>query len=197
MATNNKGKPTGAGSSSFDLIDVETLYRELDLQKGDVFLDVACGRGAYCLQASEIIGPTGTVYAIDLWEEGIRHLNVRAAEKNASNIKSFVADAGRQIPVADQCVDICLMATVLHDFVEDHISKEVLQEIVRVIKSTGRLAIVEFKKIDGPPGPPRHIRLAPEAVEDMLLPLGFSKNRLVDLGAYNYLIMFQKNQFLG
>jgi ubiquinone/menaquinone biosynthesis C-methylase UbiE len=122
---------------------------------------------------------------------------VRAAEKNASNIKSFVADAGRQIPVADQCVDICLMATVLHDFVEDHISKEVLQEIVRVIKSTGRLAIVEFKKIDGPPGPPRHIRLAPEAVEDMLLPLGFSKNRLVDLGAYNYLIMFQKNQFLG
>ncbi len=193
MATNEKGKPTGAGKNSFDLIDVETFYRELDLPKGVVFLDVACGRGAYCLQASEIIGPTGTVYAVDLWEEGIRHLNARAAETNASNIKAFVADAGRKIPVADQSVDVCLMATVLHDFVEDRISKEVLQEIVRVMKSAGRLAIVEFKKIDGPPGPPRPIRLAPEAVEDMLVPLGFRKDRLVDLGPYNYLIMFRKS----
>ena len=190
MVTDNKGKPTGAGKSSFDLIDVETFYRELDLQKGAVYLDVACGRGAYSLRASEIIGPTGTVYAVDLWEEGIGLLKSKAAETNASNIKAFVADAGRNIPVDDQVVDVCLMATVLHDFVEDRISKEVLQEIVRVMKPGGVLAIVEFKKIDGPPGPPRHIRLAPEAVEDMLAPYGFSKDRLTDIGPYNYLMMF-------
>lgn len=193
MAANKKGKPTGAGKSSFDLIDVETFYRELDLPKGVVFLDVACGRGAYCLRASEIIGPTGTVYAVDLWEEGIGLLKSQAAETDALNIKAFVADAGRQIPVADQCVDVCLMATVLHDFVEDRISKEVLQEIGRVMKSAGRLAIVEFKKIDGPPGPPRHIRLAPAQVEDMLVPLGFSKDRQADLGPYTYLMIFRKN----
>ena len=85
------------------------------------------------------------------------------------------------------------MATVLHDFVEDKISQEVLHEVVRVLKPEGRLAIVEFKKIDGPPGPPAHIRLAPEAVGDMLAPFGFTEERLVDVGPYNYLLLFRKD----
>lgn len=195
MAGHGNKKPTGAGSSSFHLIDVEALFRELDLKKGAAFLDVACGRGAYCLKASTFVGSTGTVYAVDLWPEGIEDLKMRAMEENALNIKAFVGDAGRQIPVGDQAVDACLMATVLHDFVEDHISEKVLAEVVRVMRPNGLLAVVEFKKIDGPPGPPKHIRLAPEAVEAMLVPYGFSKVRLTDVGPYNYLMMFRKNSF--
>ena len=192
MAHNSHLQPTAAGKSSFDLIDAETFYRELDLKKGITFLDVACGRGAYCLKASEIVGSAGTVYAVDLWQEGIEQLKASAVEENALNIKAFVSDAGRRIPVDDQAVDVGLMATVLHDFVEDQISKEVLHEIVRVLKPDGMLAIVEFKKIDGPPGPPVHIRLAPKEVVDMLTPYGFIKDRLVDVGPYNYLMLLKK-----
>jgi ubiquinone/menaquinone biosynthesis C-methylase UbiE len=191
-AHDNK-KPTGAGSRSFGLIDVESLFRELDLKKGAVFLDVACGRGASCLKASKFVGSTGTVYAVDLWPEGIEDLKARAIEENAHNIKAFVGDAGRQIPVGDQAVDVCLMATVLHDFVDDHISEKVLPEVDRVLKPDGMLAIVEFKKIDGPPGPPKHIRLAPEAVTAIVVPYGFSKERLTDIGPYNYLMIFRKD----
>ena len=161
MTHNTDSKPTAAGKSSFDLIDVDAFYRELDLKKGITFLDLACGRGAYSLKASEIVGSAGTVYAVDLWQEGIEQLKASAVEENAQNIKAFVSDAGRHIPVDDQVVDVCLMATVLHDFVEDQISKEVLHEVVRVLKTDGMLAIVEFNKMDGPPGPPVHIRLSP------------------------------------
>jgi len=188
----NHGKPTGAGKSSFDLIDVATFFRELDLKAGITFLDVACGRGAYCLIASEKIGAAGTVYAVDLWQEGIEQLKASAAKQNASNIETFVSDAGQHIPVDDQIVDVCLMATVLHDFVEDRISQEVLDEVVRVLKTGGWLAIIEFKKIDGPPGPPIHIRLSREEVGDLLVPCGFSEERYVDVGPYNYLTLFKK-----
>ena len=190
MAQNNHQKPTAAGKSSFDLIDTAAFYRELDLKPGITFLDVACGRGAYSLKASEIIGSAGSVYAVDLWQEGIEQLKASAVEENALNIKAFVSDAGRHIPVDDQVVDVCLMATVLHDFVEDQISKEVLQEIVRVMKPGGTLAIIEFIKMDGPPGPPVHIRLSPEQVGEMLAPYGFSEERRVDVGPYNYLMLF-------
>jgi ubiquinone/menaquinone biosynthesis C-methylase UbiE len=193
MTTENHSKPTGAGKSSFDLIDVEAFFRELDLKEGITFLDVACGRGLYCLKASKIIGPTGTVYGADLWSEGIEQLKAGAIDENALNIEAFVTDAGQSIPVDNQVVDVCLMATVLHDFVEDKISKEVLQEVVRVLKPGGTLAIVEFKKIDGPPGPPVHIRLSPEKVGDMLGPYGFSKVRLTDIGSYNYLMLFKNS----
>jgi ubiquinone/menaquinone biosynthesis C-methylase UbiE len=192
MKPNNK-KPTAAGKSSFDLIDVDKFFKELDLQKGIAFLDVACGRGAYCLAASEIVGEKGRVYGVDLWEEGIELLKAAADEKSAGNIDALVSDAGKHIPVADHSIDVCLMATVLHDFVEDQIEKEVLHEIVRAVKPNGILAIMEFMKIDGPPGPPRHIRLSPEQVEDMLTPFGFMQERIVDVGPYNYLMRFKIN----
>ncbi len=186
----NKTKPTAAGKSSFGLIDVDKFFKELNLQKGIAFLDVACGRGAYCLAASEIVGEKGRVYGVDLWEEGIELLKAAADEKSAGNIDALVSDAGKQIPVDDHSIDVCLMATVLHDFVEDQIEKEVLDEIVRVIKPSGILAIMEFMKIDGPPGPPRHIRLSPEQVDDMLAPYGFTRELFAEVGPYNYLMRF-------
>jgi len=189
----NETKPTAAGKSSFDLIDIDKFFKELDLQKGISFLDVACGRGAYCLAASEIVGEKGRVYGVDLWEEGIELLKAAADEKGIGNINAFVSNAGEHIPVADHSIDVCLMATVLHDFVEDQIEKEVLHEIVRVVKPNGILAIMEFMKIDGPPGPPRHIRLSPEQVEDMLTPFGFMQERIVDVGPYNYLMRVKIN----
>ena len=192
MKDNNK-KPTAAGKSSFDLIDVDKFFEELDLQNGIAFLDVACGRGAYCLAASRIVGENGNIFAVDLWEEGIELLRAAAEEKGLGNINAFVSNAGEHIPVADDSIDVCLMATVLHDFVEDQIEKEVLDEIVRAIKPSGILAIMEFMKIDGPPGPPRHIRLSPEQVDDMLAPYGFTRELFADVGPYNYLMLFEKD----
>jgi ubiquinone/menaquinone biosynthesis C-methylase UbiE len=186
-------KPTGAGKSSFDLIDVDKFFRELDLQPGIKFLDVACGRGAYCLAASKIVGERGRVIGVDLWEEGIELLKSAARESNSGNITALVSDAGKQIPVGDHAIDVCLMATVLHDFVEDKIDQAVLPEIVRVIKPGGILSIMEFIKKDGPPGPPRHIRLSPEQVDDMLTPFGFMREHFVEVGPYNYLMLFKIN----
>ena len=187
----NEKKPTGAGKSSFDLIDVDKFLKELHLQKGISFLDVACGRGAYCLAAADIVGQTGRVYGVDLWEEGIELLKAAASERGLDNITALVSDAGKQIPVDDRSIDVCLMATVLHDFVEDKIDQAVLPEIVRVIKPGGILCIMEFMKIDGPPGPPRHIRLSPEQVEDMLIPFGFQRKHYVEVGPFNYLMLFK------
>ena len=191
MADNEK-KPTGAGKSSFDLIDTGTFFQELNLQKGISFLDVASGRGAYSLAVSEIIGPQGNVFAVDLWAEGIEMLKAAAQGRGIENITALVSDVGRRIPVEDQSIDVCLMSTVLHDFVEDCIDRGVLNEIVRVVKPAGCLAVMEFKKIDGPPGPPIHIRLSPEEVADMLDPYGFKKEHTVDVGPYNYLILLKK-----
>ena len=85
------------------------------------------------------------------------------------------------------------MATVLHDLVEAGTAAGALAELARVIKPGGRLAIVEFDKIDGPPGPPRHIRLDAAEVEALVAPYGFARQRTVKLGPYNYLMTFVKS----
>jgi ubiquinone/menaquinone biosynthesis C-methylase UbiE len=193
MTKHHETKPTGAGKSSFGLIDSAKFFRELDLNKGATFLDVACGRGAYSLAASDIIGKDGQVYAVDLWEEGILSLRNQAA-KGIQNITTFVSDVAQSIPIENDCVDVCLMATVLHDFVGDKVGRQVMKEIVRVMKSEGTLAIVEFKKKDGPPGPPKPIRLSPEEVVKIVSAFGFQQNRYTEVGPDNYLQIFIRKE---
>lgn len=185
-------KPPGAGKSSYDLIDPGTLWAVLNLPQGINFLDQGCGQGNYSLAAADLIGPTGVVYAVDLWEEGLAALKERAAREGRANLKPLTAGADR-VPMESRGVDVGLMATVLHDLVEAGTAAGALAEVARVIKAGGRLAIVEFDKIDGPPGPPRHIRLDPAEVEALVAPYGFARQQTVKLGPYNYLMTFVKS----
>jgi ubiquinone/menaquinone biosynthesis C-methylase UbiE len=190
MGKKQKEKPQGAGKSSFDLIDAAKLFSELQLKKGTTFLDMACGVGNYSLAASEIIGNEGLVYAVDLWEEGIAILREKASAKGIKNIQASVADLNTGVPIEDNLVHICLMATVLHDLVDTKAEDGALKEATRVLNPQGSFAIIEFKKIEGPPGPPAKIRLSPEEVESIVIPYGFKKRRFVQLGPYTYLIIF-------
>jgi ubiquinone/menaquinone biosynthesis C-methylase UbiE len=192
MANHNEShKPPGAGKSSYDLIDPVTLWAALNLPPGITFLDLGCGQGNYSLAAASLIGPAGVVYAVDLWEEGIATLQERAIREGRANLKPLATGAD-QVPIESRSVDVGFMATVLHDLVEAGTAAGALAEVSRVIKAEGRLAIVEFHKIDGPPGPPRHIRLDPAEVEALVAPYGFARQQTVNLGPYNYLITFVK-----
>ena len=183
-------KPIGAGMSSFELIDPALLFSKLKLREGMVFVDLACGKGLYAIAVAEAIGEKGWVYAIDLWEEGIAHLQKEISARGLKNIKAMVADVSKKIPLDDKQVDLCLIATVLHDLVQIKAHEGALREVRRVLNPEGILAIIEFKKIDGPPGPPRHIRLSPEEVERMLNAYGFKKKLAHQVGPYNYLMTF-------
>src|SRR5450759_4897257 len=116
---------------------------------------------------------------------------LRLAREGRANLKPLAAGVG-QVPIESRSVDVGLMATVLHDLVEAGTAAGALAEVSRVIKAEGRLAIVEFDKIDGPPGPPRHIRLDPAEVEGLVAPYGFAREQTLKLGPYNYLITFSK-----
>jgi ubiquinone/menaquinone biosynthesis C-methylase UbiE len=192
MTKDHETKPTGAGKNSFGLIDTVKFFQELDLKTGSTFLDVACGWGAYSLAASDIVGKDGQVYAVDLWEEGIFSLRKEAESKGIQNLAAFVSDVAQNIPVEDDCADVCLMATVLHDLVADKVERQVIKEILRVMKSESTLAIVEFYKKEGPPGPPKRVRLSPEEVVKILSVYGFKQNRYTEVGPDNYLQIYTR-----
>jgi ubiquinone/menaquinone biosynthesis C-methylase UbiE len=197
MTKHNETEPTGAGKSSFGLIDTAKFFRELDLQKGVTFLDVACGWGLYSLAASDIVGTDGQVYAVDLWEEGILNLRKEAVSKGSQNLEAFVSDVSQNIPIENDCVDVCLMATALHDFVGDQIDRGAMKEVVRVMKPEGTLVIVEYKKKDGPPGPPKPVRLSPQEVDTLVSAYGFKQKHYAEIGAHHYLQIFgRKDEIL-
>jgi ubiquinone/menaquinone biosynthesis C-methylase UbiE len=193
VSGNSNAKPCGAGSSSYDLVDREKVFRELKLRKGSRFLDMACGPGDYAIEAAKMLGSEGVVYAADLWPEALARLQRKAEAQNVKNINTIVGDVSRRLPMEDATVDVCFIATALHDFVREGVASEALEEAARLLKPEGFLAILEFKKMEGPPGPPMDVRLTPEQVERLASAQGFAKEGLTEVGPYAYLMILKRS----
>ncbi len=188
---NTKKNPKGAGKSSFELIDPKIVRDILPVKHGSVVLDLACGKGNYSLFFSDIVGEQGLVYAVDLWKEGLSLLKEQIDEKNIKNIMPLWADATKEIEIDAYHVDLCLLATVLHDFEEAGKTDTILKQIKTLLKPDGHLAVIEFKKMEGPPGPPMKIRLSEDEVEKIVTGYEFKKQKSIDVGDFNYIITFQ------
>ena len=186
-----KGHHNEGGKSSFAMVDTERLFSELQLRSGITFLDVGSGRGEYSLAAAKIIGELGSIIAVDQWAEGIEKLRQEAYSQGINSVDAYVCDISREIPADDSSVDVCLLSAVLHGLLKNDTFDGTFKEVLRVLKSGGILAIIEWKKVEGPPGPSKTIRLTEIEVENLLKPMGFNKKQVVDLGQYFYLVTLE------
>jgi ubiquinone/menaquinone biosynthesis C-methylase UbiE len=184
-------KPVAAGKSSFDLIDTEKTFAIIDVKPDSSFLDLACGSGNYSIAIAIQIGEKGTVYAVDLWQEGIEALKQAINIKGIKNIKTILADISKELPLEGSSIDSCLMATIVHDLSKSD-QESAIQEVARLVKPGGLLNIIEFKKIDKGPGPPVNIRLDEEQIEALVTPYGFEKVIISEVGEFNYLLKYKK-----
>lgn len=184
--------PIAAGSSSFGLVDREALLAALGLRAGMNVVDLACGVGNYAFAIAPCLGPRGRVWAVDLWDEGVGAVGERAAREGVANVTAVRADISREVPLPDGAADLALLATVLHDLVEDGTDQGALREARRLTRPGGALAVVEFKVVDGPPGPPRRVRIGPGRTEELVAAHGFAPAATVDLGPHAYLSLFAR-----
>lgn len=177
------------GSSSYWMHDPEVVFGELALKEGDRFLDMGCGPGDYALRGARIVGNSGAVYALDTRQSMVDGLREKADSQGLKNIRAIVSDITGPLPIEDRCIDACLLSTVLHIFNLPEIERTIFNEIGRVLKPGGRVAVIECKKEKQPFGPPMHMRLSPGDIRESIQKFGFKKLNFCDLG-YNYMIQF-------
>ena len=179
--------------STKDILSADKVLSAAGLKSGDVFLDAGCGDGYISIAASPLVEGEGKVYAIDVYPESIEIVKKDVQKKGIKNLEAIIADLTSEIPLIDDSVDLCVMANVLHGFVENVELDKVLPEIKRVIKLGGIFSVVEFKKIEGLQGPPFEVRLNPQDVENVLIKYGFEVTETVEVGKYHYLVNAVKN----
>lgn len=136
----------------------ERLLRELGLSRGDVMADIGCGPGFFTLPAARIVGTDGRVFAADIQGEMLSTVKTSATEEGLANVR-VVKTSDTEIPLPAQSCDFVLLAFILHEVPQ---RSRFLHRAARLLKTKGKLAILEWEKKETPYGPPLEDRITPD-----------------------------------
>jgi ubiquinone/menaquinone biosynthesis C-methylase UbiE len=118
-------------------------------EPGGVWADLGAGDGAFTLALAELIGATGTIYAVDRDEGALRRL-VRAMQQQFPAVTlhtlagDFSGEAKHALPLPP--LDGVVMANSLH-FIRH--KAETLARVRGYLKPEGRLLMVEYNSDQG------------------------------------------------
>ncbi len=143
--------------------------QELGLVECDIVADIGCGIGYFSIPEAEIIKYSNKVYALDTSEEMLSEVEKRARLADVKNIVAIKTEE-YDLKLPDECVSFSLLVNVLHE-IED---KECfINEIKRITKPNGKLAIIEWDKKEMDKGPSLEDRLGKDEAEELLNSAGF------------------------
>ena len=155
-----------------------------DLHSGMVFIDIGCGDGFFSILAAKKVGENGKVYAADTDAQAIEKLKQKAKAEGLKNITAKVGKAEDTV-FCRECADFVFYSMDLHDFNDP---TKVLQNARQMIKSTGRLIDLDWKKMDMPFGPPVAIRFSEEKASSLIRAASFKLESVKDAGPYHYVL---------
>ena len=148
-------------------------------------MDVGCGDGFFAIPAARIVGDEGRVYALDSDQEAIVLLRKKALNEKLGNIETRIGVAEETV-FCMECADFVFFSIVLHDFSDP---VEVLSNAKIMLKRTGRLVDLDWKKKPMPFGPPLHIRFSEEHATALIEGAGFKIVQEKLVGQFQYLIV--------
>ena len=189
------------GFSSAHFLDSDEIIQELNLNGNETVMDAGCGDGHNAIKILEDYNHKGLVYAVDVYDASIEDMNEYKNENNVENLINIEADITKGIPgVEDDSIDVVLMVNVFHGFKASRTIDEAIEELKRIIKKDGKIAIMDYKAWDVPKGPPTPVRSSPSELEEFFNSHDLKKVYLneeigedIPEGKSHYLIMFQKN----
>jgi ubiquinone/menaquinone biosynthesis C-methylase UbiE len=157
----------------------------IGLRAGMVFMDIGCGYGFFTIPAAQIVDEQGKVYAVDVDSSSIDRLKREAEEKGLKNVTATVGAAEETI-FCKACADIVFYSIVLHDFRDP---AKVLQNAKHMLKPTGTLVNLDWKKKLTSIGPPVKIRFSEEQASNLIKQAGFTIESVKDLGSKFYIVV--------
>ncbi len=122
----------------------DLLLSALKIKPGDKVADIGAGTGYHTRRMGELVGPGGTVFAVDIEPEMIESLKAGALAIGLHNVKPILGTL-RSPRLPPDSLDLVLMVDVYHEL---EFPFEMLQEICRSLKPGGRVALVEFRGED-------------------------------------------------
>ena len=113
----------------------DQLISKLNLRPSDVVVDFGCGAGFFTVPLSRV---AARIIAIDVSSQMLEKAALYAKKSDAA--VEFVRSSGAEIRLDDESVDVVFLNHVFHEIAD---KPRALSEFLRIIRPSGRLAIVE------------------------------------------------------
>lgn len=151
MNSSERGQVAGSAAEVYDEFFLPALFQEwtgrvvgaAHIEPGHRVLDVACGTGVLTLEAAGRVGPGGSVVGLDI-NEGM----LAVARKKSPAIEWRHGQA-ESLAFPDDHFDAVISQFGLM-FFEDR--RAAIEEMTRVLRPGGRLAIAVWDSLDNTPG---------------------------------------------
>lgn len=117
------------------------VIQSLEIQRGDQVADIGAGDGYFTFMLADAVGPTGTVYAVDVTDESIDTLKRRTASLGYTNVRVIKGEFTDPL-LPDGQIDLAFFSNSFH-----HIDDQPLyfDSLRTDLSSRGRVAIIEPK----------------------------------------------------
>jgi ubiquinone/menaquinone biosynthesis C-methylase UbiE len=155
-----------------EILNPELIWTKADLKDPDILVDIGAGTGFFALPFSRKVRK-GKVYACDISEEMISWMKNNLPPESQGVVIPLKMEES-SVPLPDGIADLVYMINLHHEL-EDPVAA--IKEALRLLKSGGKLIIIDWKKEETPNGPPLTIRLTEETIESQMLACGFTNIR--------------------
>ncbi|WP_293248649.1 class I SAM-dependent methyltransferase [Nannocystis sp.] len=121
------------------------IVRALALRPGMAIADLGAGTGLFTVAFAEAVGPTGTVYAVDLIPAFLAHIRKKIARAGLTQVQLIQAsDRSAELPPAS--VDLVFMSDVYHHL---EYPQHVLASLRQALRPGGSLWVIDFQREPG------------------------------------------------
>jgi len=195
IATNDAppATPTDKVTGGSELLDANNILNEnLALAPGSIVADLGAGGAAYfTIQAAKLVGDQGQVYAVDVVKNVLSSIDSKAQMSGLYNIKTIWSNleifGATKIPA--ETIDCALLVSVLFQSKQQ---EKIIAEATRLLKSGGKLLVVDWS--DTKPGfaPQADLQVDPEAIIAAAQKLNLTLEQRFQAGNYHFGLIFIK-----
>lgn len=131
------------GRDAFD--NREKIVKACGIKPGMTVADIGAGTGLFTRMFSPLVGPRGKVYAVDITEQFISHIEKTARKEMFENITGVVCKPDSvELPPAS--IDLAFICDTYHHF---EFPQKMMQSVHKALKPGGQVILIDFHRIQG------------------------------------------------
>jgi acetyl esterase/lipase len=169
----------------------EAIVKACGIRPGMAVADIGAGTGLLSRMFSPLVGKEGKVYAVDIAEDFIKHIERTAKEEKLTNIVGVVCPAD-SVNLPAGSIDLAFICDTYHHFEFPH---KTMRSIHQALRPGGQVVLIDFHRIEGKSSEwvLGHVRAGQDVFVKEIEAAGFKQvEEKKDLLVESYFVRFEK-----